>query len=538
MESTHKPSSVGTIFRHSWLDQESRVLSKQENICCETVILSGEVIVVYFDYFLGYTSDCCNSNGEGDDVKNMNKCMLLLLSIIVVLSASCSSNSMRPFAEKFANISRNSGRSCSPTVLLDKFDNPHIFWLDGTYTESAGSNLMYVKWSGQNWVIMDGTKYDPETGNAVVIKNRTFLLEQPSFAIDKSGNAHVSWGDSIDTHRSSVIYYMKSDGSNWITANGELFEPGKESGIISDPEKSSWFTATVIDDKGNPHISWFEDHKMVCSGFDGEKWTTINTPVGDNPYLNKIPHFAINPSGDPYVAWMQSKMIENKEFNDVHLITWNGAEWLTINGELYNEETGNSNVSNNIDFVTYEINLVSDSSNNPHLFWLDISYDNWIAEKGNNLPDKFFPRYIKWDGSNWVTEENTVNISSTSIQNFDIPRNAYSFALDDNGSPHLAWRKAFTKKDTPITYIKWNGSNWVCVDGSVYNPEDKENTNPAFVQTSEYADFFNNIVLLSNAIDSNGKPHLVWQDANKGSLEIYYLKWDGENWVTLTNNSE
>jgi hypothetical protein len=544
LESTHKPSSIGTILglslrpyavlsfrtilRHSALDAESRVLSKRENICYETIILSGEVVSVCFDYFLGYTDNCCNSNGEGDGVKNMNNCMLLLLSIIVVLSASCSSNSMRPFAEKFANISRNSGGSYSPTVLLDKFDNPHIFWLDGTYSKSSGSsNIMYVKWNGTNWVTMDGTKYNPNTGNAVFMKDYTFMLEIPSYDIDSSGNAHVTWGDL------KVIYYVRSNGVDWVTATGELFEPDLESGIISDPEKSSFCSTTIIDDNGSPHISWFQDHELVCAEFNGKEWEIIETPVGDNHRMSYLPHFTINSKNEPCISWLEVET-EGDEFNELHLIRWeNNEKWVTLSGETYDEEIKNSNVCTNIDFLPKKINYFSNSNNDPLLYWLNDNYDRQEKERYYTTnPNKDIPIYTKWNNTNWVTKNNSVNIASSNIQNFGTKIKNYKIALDDNGNPHLIWK---INKDTQICYIKWNGVNWVCADGSIYDPQNKEHT---FVYPAEYVNFYNNITRTSFAIDSNNNPHITWSDMNNGSIEIYYLKWDGENWVTFTNNSD
>ncbi len=99
--------------------------------------------------------------------------------------------------------------------------------------------------------------------------------------------------------------------------------------------------------------------------------------------------------------------------------------------------------------------------------------------------------------------------------------------LDSKGFPHIVWCEAYPGT---IKYIRWNGENWVCADGSKYDSR-LSKTLPANVsrsQTDAIRPYFE--------LDSNDNPHISWTDFRiGGDGYVYYTKWDGENWVCIDN---
>lgn len=91
-----------------------------------------------------------------------------------------------------------------------------------------------------------------------------------------------------------------------------------------------------------------------------------------------------------------------------------------------------------------------------------------------------------------------------------------SVALDSNGYPHIVWFDE-TGGNMDIFYLKWNGSGWVDVDGSGREAINISNNSTV----SKYPKL---------ALDSLDRPHIIWEDGN-ANREIYYLKWNGSEWV-------
>ena len=93
--------------------------------------------------------------------------------------------------------------------------------------------------------------------------------------------------------------------------------------------------------------------------------------------------------------------------------------------------------------------------------------------------------------------------------------------LDSNGFPHIAWLN-----NSGICYLKWDGVQWVDVDGL-----DQKSIK---VPGTEPSDSWINMCL-----DSAGHPHMAWHRfrAKKKSgrvfplSDVYYLRWNGKRWV-------
>lgn len=113
----------------------------------------------------------------------------------------------------------------------------------------------------------------------------------------------------------------------------------------------------------------------------------------------------------------------------------------------------------------------------------------------------------------------------------------FSMTLDSSGNPHIIWQDIFNYEYIEnlttkyrlvrrVKYLKWNDIEkaWVDVDGS--------GTESATVSTSDSVPLNPSI-----ACDSNGRPHLVWQEGvtrdSGGIYEIFYGWWD-----TNTNSWE
>ncbi|MEZ4813080.1 MAG: hypothetical protein R2883_06320 [Caldisericia bacterium] len=61
------------------------------------------------------------------------------------------------------------------------------------------------------------------------------------------------------------------------------------------------------------------------------------------------------------------------------------------------------------------------------------------------------------------------------------------------------------------------------MDGTIYNPA-TANSNISSNLLSAYPHL---------ALDSNDNPHITWTTLTPGNSNIFYIRWDGANWLTV-----
>lgn len=169
--------------------------------------------------------------------------------------------------------------------------------------------------------------------------------------------------------------------------------------------------------------------------------------------------------------------------------------------------------------------------------------------------------YVGWTGANgsaWnmvqgLPQPSDIDVSRT---NTGSPANIsevwYDMKLDASGYPCIVWQDSSDPRDsstapraglpvanTHMYFVRWNGSNWVCQDGSVYNPT------AAFPNTAAQVPVPNNVWTPSHprlALDNGGDPHIVydaWRPSSGGNYDIHFVHWDpvGIKWINNTGGS-
>ena len=381
-----------------------------------------------------------------------------------------------------ANVSKTNGTSWDPSVALDSLGNPHIVWEDCT----NGLRAVYIKWDGQNWVCLDGSIYSPmdymDYANPAYVSARGKYIEKVSIVLDSSDNPHLIWHDRYtkdDTENSGVdVIYIKWNGKNWVCADGSVYDQ-------NNTKKSN--PANVSKDKLEPEYSYL----------------------------------ALGSSGFPHIVWEYGKHHIDSKYKEIYYIRWNGENWVCADGSnVHNPEnlsiSNSANVSQN-ESDSYEVSFALDSSDNPHISWCDGSYDEgydicYVTLKEN--------KWVCIDGSLYDPLTGNCNISKT-LKGSGKP----SLAIDSLENPNIAWSdSSFDNQE--IIYIKWNGSNWLCADGSIYDSTNQKLSNPANVT--------NNVNNSSNpflSLDANDNPHLTRYEFDKDGIELYYTFWDGDDWL-------
>ncbi len=233
---------------------------------------------------------------------------------------------------------------------------------------------------------------------------------------------------------------------------------------------------------------------------DGSGQESVN--ILSTPGSSRNPCVAVNSSGTTYIVWQDT----SPGNSEIYLLKWNGSEWVDADGS--GQES--MNITNNTSASEYP-SLFLDSSGYPHIAWHDLIFAN------NEI------YYLKWDGTTWVdadgSGQESKNISNTTNSSF-YP----SLFLDNSGKPCIAWKDYIPDENYDIYYLQWNGSEWVDADDL-----GRESINVS--SNTAYSGF------PSLCIDSSGNPHIAWEDYTSGQGDIYYLKWNGSEWVDADGSS-
>lgn len=336
-----------------------------------------------------------------------------------------------------ANVSLSNGQSYEQSFVLDSNDYPHIAWVDTTIQKP---DIYYIWFNGSNWVNIFGKEYNPRNISNANISNSLGFATQPSLALDSQGNPSICWTDN--TNGNTDIYYIRFNGTNWICANGSIYDPLQPS------------SANVTNNSG-----WSEQAKLVIDKYDM-----------------------------PWILWSDGSI----GTDDVYLVRWNGISWVNVNNYQYDPSTGlNSNISKTEGW-SLNGDFVIDSSNKPHVVWQEQTYGN----------DSII--YIQWNGTNWIDLDgklydplNSVNgkISQSDNVCFDP-----DIALDNLNQPFVAY-SVLENEQSEIYYQK-------LIQSSIPTNVSR---NPGY---SECVDI---------TFDIGNNLHLVWSDSSYGSYDILHV---------------
>ena len=221
--------------------------------------------------------------------------------------------------------------------------------------------------------------------------------------------------------------------------------------------------------------NWYSDKDDIFFFYwDGSKWDTkCRLQITNNCFIYHSDFSVCLDSNDNiHVAWSKTANdleCESMAIKYIIYSKWNGKEWITVDGEIFDENTDNSIVVSSSTSI-YDYKLVLDSFDNPHLCWVDIrDYDN-------NKPKYSMLSYIKWSDNSWVTADGSLYFTDTSNSNvsgFDNNIESFDIILDSNNNPHIAFESADPNSndvddDYDIYYIHWYDDKWVSVDNIPY----------------------------------------------------------------------
>jgi|GEM_PF-1454847 len=405
----------------------------------------------------------------------------------------------------------------------------------------------------KNAIIPDLTKYGWPDKHYTVING-------PSMAIDSNGYPHVAWVNLVGS--TYDIYYLKFNGSEWVTASGisraqALLDPVGSKLNVSDTPATNDHEPSLVLYNNQAYIAFSNgDQSLDNNNINFLKWDNgWKTITGDGNNLiigqGRYPSLAVDTNGRPHVAY--AYFSGNHE---IYYRWWNGSGWVTVT-----EDGNNLNISNTAVQSRFPRLVLGNESptQRPHIVWTEANDSKYLGGI----------YYRWWNGSNWVTvagdatpgiyNEATDSPSKLKI-NYDVeglmvlgsdpPDDIHGMypdlALFSDNTPAVVW-------DDPLHHVfyrYWNGSDWVSASGNTDGTDLKVNIessqlNPPFSSFNYSADPHRPQVRIFNESGTE-RPYVAWSDWRYqnpapplpgGIREVKFRRWNDSAWVTVSGDS-
>ncbi|OGO04850.1 MAG: hypothetical protein A2Y91_05390 [Chloroflexi bacterium RBG_13_54_8] len=314
----------------------------------------------------------------------------------------------------------------------------------------------------------------------------------PSIAVDSEGNLHVVWKDGT-TGNVGLLHSIRSSSGNW-SAPQKI--PGTQSTSTAPRIAVGYQGILYVVWQGN--ISGESGIFWNLRGSNGD-WSTSQKITGSSD-ISKYPDIAVDAQGNPHVVWEEES--PSSDSADIVYATRSGqTDWVL------------QNISDNVGLSRLP-SVAVDGAGKLHVVWQDDTsgYADilYAAKPGNGA---------------WSVPRNI----SHNQRNSSRPR----IAVDGVGNPHVVWEETYPTEDDEVIdirvqYATRSGDNWL----------QPVNIFPPSVSLFQFRH-------PAIAVDSTGKPQVVWHDDINVTAEgypvwsiAYAIRQDNGDWSTWRNISQ
>jgi hypothetical protein len=407
--------------------------------------------------------------------------LLSVLILVLVLGACTTPRPNQTILEPEANYWQQLGSSVAAGGNASFAQtNSGISVIAYSAYDGTSYNIYAKRWDGSNWVQL-GTTLDLITGQHA---------NNPSLALDSSGNPTISWYEWGGASFLYNIYVKRWNGSSWVQLGTAL---------DVNTNSSAYYPSLALDNSGNPVVSWVESDgpsdNIYVKRWNGSNWVQLGGFLDANIDQNAYnPRLALDGAGNPVVSWHED---DGSNYN-IYVKRWDGSSWVPLGGEI--------DMFNGFNAV--ESSLALDSSGNPVVAWRE-----W-----NGTSDNI---YVK----RWVSDVGWVSLGSSLNWITNLTAYSPSLALDSLGNPSVSWQECANPNPCNASsnwniYVKqWNGSTWNLVGN---NPMDTSLANSSFYPSLSLV---------------NGNLSVAWQEGN-GNIStindsIYVKRFVTNSWQDI-----
>ncbi len=303
---------------------------------------------------------------------------------------------------------------CYPSMAVDSSNNIHVVWQQAD-SEFGTVEIFYKRWDKGTISWNDTVFVSTESGDSIL----------PCIATDNLGNVHIAWEDYTNYAGAGTdldIFYKRWDSlsASWLVTEVVSTES------TADSKEPSLCT----DSLNNVHIVWEDDTSYLSSGTDSDifykrwdsyssSWTITEVVSTESIDTSIMASIEIDSSNNVHVVW-----------EDLSNYAESNTDWDIF----YKKKSVSRNTWSLTEVVSFEIYehsnvpaLITDSLNNVHIVWSDVSD---YADSGSDW-DIFYKRYDVSSNS-WALAEIVSTESTSSSSN-------PSLAIDSFDTIHCVW---------------------------------------------------------------------------------------------------
>jgi len=248
-----------------------------------------------------------------------------------------------------------------PAISMDPSDNFVITWQD--YRNFNG-DIYFQRYTSNGAALGVNTIVNTDTGSAA--------QDNPSIAMDGTGNFVIVWADNRNSNYDTDIYFQR-----YTSIGADL---GVNTRVIDDFDfTKQWYPSIAMDATGNFVIVWIDERNGNLDVYY-QRFTSTGTPLGINTKVNDDttstiqtnPSIAMDATGNYIIAWHDYRNSNADIYFQSY--TSNGTP-LGVNTKV-NDDAG-------IEFQ-YNPSIAMDAAGNFIIAWQDFRNSDW---------DIFFQRY-------------------------------------------------------------------------------------------------------------------------------------------------
>jgi hypothetical protein len=347
----------------------------------------------------------------------------------------------------------------------------------------------------------------------------------------------------------NYVYEPTAGSMKWVTIDGEDFNPNTDNVAPMSRYGGSIILAQTLRLEGNPYLFVDNGYRKKCIRWNGTKWVNLDGSPWHNAtkYCSSLIQrdhsdvsMKLDSNNNPHLIWSEETTDEYLSSDEeIFYARWDNDKWVTVNGEEFDYESGNGNVSKNkkmCNAVTPSFAL--DSQNIPHVVW--VSYGS-----GKKSSSEYrLINYVTWNENSWVNDvgkkylSNSVSKSLVGrFSNAEISGDFYAenpiILIDSEDNPCIIWNyheenyEHCHMRVNQGVFIKKFDGDWVGIDEWMWDPYLGGSGRLSY----KFCDFGQ---ITSFDIDSHDSPHLVWTDTVElGNLQISIIKGVDNTWKTL-----
>ncbi|NLI40130.1 MAG: DUF11 domain-containing protein [Caldisericales bacterium] len=379
------------------------------------------------------------------------------------------------------NVSRSSNPSTNPILRLDSAGNPHIAWVERVASSPENRDIYYVRWNGSDWVGANGSAYNPVVlpqPSDINVTRRTGNQDYVHMVLDSGNRPNFFYTDI----GAQDVMFLKWSGSNWVGANNSVYNPaGTPPSDInvsrnSGDSRSEGNDLIAINSSGNPLVCWWDNsfrqgstynyEILILQYLPGTGWVSLSnstysptsTSQGQHVNISRTTSTSANPSmayvvgQGPYVAWQEDPGSGYDLYYAHYMGSGTTADWYGANGLLYNISTGaNANVTRSSSTVSFNPHLRLDQSGNPCITW-----NESFSGGSSGVTDIMFARWnlVEWYGQGGLPYV-AGNFASINVSNSSGLSQFPFLCIDSSSAPHIVFGDGSFTGLTEILYLKW-----------------------------------------------------------------------------------